>query len=64
MEKKIRAQPLGTKKNSCTAQRRKKNSYQAKIAQPPPPSKIKWSIPNVIHMHPSEVTCTWNYAAW
>ena len=35
MEKKIRAQPLGTKKNS----------YQAKIAQPPP-SKIKWSIPN------------------
>ena len=29
MEKKIRAQPLGTKKNS----------YQAKIAQPPPPQK-------------------------
>ena len=35
MEKKIRAQPKGEKKNS----------YQAKIAQPPP-SKIKWSIPN------------------
>ena len=29
MEKKIRAQPLGTKKNS----------YQAKIAQPPSPQK-------------------------
>ena len=35
MEKKIRAQPLGTKKNS----------YQAKIARPPPPLKNKMVHP-------------------
>ena len=45
MEKKIRAQPLGTKKNSCTAQRRKKKFLPSKNC-PTPPSKIKWSIPN------------------
>ena len=44
-KKKIRAQPLGTKKNSCTAQRRKKKFLPSKNC-PTPPSKIKWSIPN------------------
>ena len=39
MEKKIRAQPLGTKKIRAQPKGEKKNSYQAKIAQPPPPQK-------------------------
>ena len=36
MEKKIRAQPLGTKKIRAQPKGEKKNSYQAKIAQPAP----------------------------
>ena len=44
--KKIRAQPQGAKKNSCTSQRRKKILNKTKLPNPPPPppSKIKWSI--------------------
>ena len=45
-KKKIRAQPLGTKKNSCTAQRRKKKIL-TKQKLPNPPLKNKMVHPLV-----------------
>ena len=55
LKKKYRAKECCRKKNSCKQLGDEKKFVHRKIAQPPPPSNIQWSVPNEFEYLPRNV---------